>query len=58
MFKINELVKILMNRDGLSAKEAQEEIGYARERILSGEDAQDVLQEEFGLEPDYIYDII
>ena len=50
--------QVLMRRDGLTAAEADDEITIARERVIRGEDPEEVLAEEFGLEPDYIFDII
>lgn len=56
---MNETLKqVLMRRDGLSAAEAQSLIDEARERVLSGDDPEEVLAEEFGLEPDYIFDLL
>lgn len=52
------LLQVLMRRDDLSRAEALEAIGAARKRIFEdGDDPQDVLEEEFGLEPDYIMDL-
>lgn len=48
----------LMKRDGLTEAEAIEKIGYAKERIMDGEDPEDVLADEFGLEPDYFFDLL
>ena len=55
---MTELKRILMERDELSSKEADEIISQARQMILDGEDAEEVLYEEFGLEPDYIFDLL
>lgn len=53
------LLRTLMERDGLSRSEARELILEARERVLSGgEDPEDILLEEFGLEPDYLFDLL
>lgn len=55
----NEIKQVLMDRDGCSSEEADQRIDDARERILvDGEDPEEVLLEEFGLEPDYIFDIL
>lgn len=52
------LKEIVMRRDGLSEKEADEQIAEAREMILEfGEDLEEVLASEFGLEPDFIFDL-
>ena len=52
------LKQVLMRRDGLSAAEADELIAEARERVLEGEDPEEILHDDFGLEPDYIWDLI
>ena len=52
------LKQVLMRRDGLSAAEADELIDEARERVLEGEDPEEILHDDFGLEPDYIWDLI
>jgi len=50
--------QILMDRDGNTAEEADELIEEARERVLNGEDPEEILEEEFGLEPDYVFDLL
>lgn len=56
----NELVNVLMKRDGMTREQAIQEIEEARaamyECIEDGdyEGAEDVLSDFFGLEPDYI----
>ena len=52
------LHEVLMRRDGLTRCEANEAIAEARERVLAGEDPEEVLAEEFGLEPDYVFDLM
>lgn len=52
------LKQVLMRRDGLSAAEAYELIAEARERCLEGKDPEEILHDDFGLEPDYIWDLI
>ena len=56
--RISELVRVLVERDGLSVDEAWEMVEEARERVLEGEDPEEVLAEEFGLEPDYVFDLL
>jgi hypothetical protein len=53
---LESISAILQRRDGLTPREASEIISIARERIRDGEDPEEVLAEEFGLEPDYIFD--
>ena len=56
----NELMRVLMTRDGMTKEQAMEEIQEARaamyECIEGGdyEGAEEVLADFFGLEPDYI----
>ena len=55
--------QILMDRDGLTADEADNEISDAREALmeyLENDDpaAHDICEEFFGLEPDYLFDLI
>ena len=52
-----ELVKIFMERDGMTEQEAKEYVADMRERVWEGENPEDVLYDE-GLEPDYIMDLI
>lgn len=52
------LKQVLMRRDGMSSSDADDAIEDARERVFSGEDPEEILLEEFGLEPDYIFDLL
>ena len=57
---INRVVGILMTRDGMSSTEAVDVIEQTRDMILDGDimEADDILMEELGLEPDYLEDIL
>ncbi len=59
---MNSIVKVLMERDGLSKSEAVELFKEAQaelnNRLATGEDCYDICQEYFGLEPDYLMDLI
>ena len=59
---MNSIKKILMERDGMSEKEADDLISNARadmnDRLANGEMPDDICEEWFGLEPDYIMDLI
>lgn len=55
---MQSLKTVLVNRDGISAKEADERIKELRRRFREGEDPEELLHSELGLEPDYIFDII
>ena len=50
--------RVIMSRDGLTDQEAQELIDEAREMVAEGADPEDVLYDEFGLEPDFIWDLL
>jgi hypothetical protein len=60
---MNRVVKILMDRDGITKEEAIEQIRECKAEMMdciecgdySG--AEDVLADYLGLEPDYIVDI-
>jgi hypothetical protein len=53
----NEVKKILMTRDDMTAEEAEDEIKDIQQRIIDGENPEEILY-EIGLEPDYIFDIL
>ena len=54
----NEIVRILMRRDGMERDEAEDLLQDARAAVEEGEDPEDVLADWFDLEPDYVYDLI
>lgn len=55
---MSEIVKILMRRDGTTQQEAQDAVIEARGRVRAGEDPEEILYEEFQLEPDYVFDLL
>ena len=55
---MKDLKTTMMERDNLTASEVDEMIADARARILTGEDPEEILLEDFGLEPDYLFDIL
>lgn len=58
MLRLTDLERVLMERDNLTLADARELIHIATDRVLiDGDDPEDVLQEEFGLEPDYVFDL-
>ena len=52
------LKQVLMRRDKLSSDEADAAIAEAKELVAAGEDPEEVLYDEFGLEPDYVFDLL
>ena len=52
------LKTVIMRRDRLSADEAQELIDDAKASVAEGADPEEILLNDFGLEPDYIFDLL
>lgn len=52
------IVDILVRRDGMTREEAQEMLEEAKERVREGDDPEEVLREEFGLELDYFWELL
>lgn len=62
---MNQVVKILMERDGLTEEEAKAEFRKSRKEIYEAihdganvDEVEDLVSDLFGLEPDYIFDIL
>lgn len=57
---MNSVVEILINRDGITQREAEELVNMTREEILESgsEDAEDILLDNLGLEGDYLFDVL
>lgn len=59
---MDSIKKVLMERDGMSESEADELIKDAKadmfDRLADGEMPDDICEEWFGLEPDYIMDLM
>jgi len=59
---IGDLIKVLMRRNNMSQEEAEDLISQAKadldERLEQGEMPEDICEEWFGLEPDYLMDLI
>ena len=49
---------VLMRRDGLTPDEADDMIEEARQLVAEGENPERILRVEFGLEPDYVFDLL
>lgn len=52
------LKQVLMRRDKLSSDEADAAIEEAKALVAEGFDPEDILHDEFGLEPDYVFDLL
>lgn len=55
---MNAIVKILIERDGYEFSEALLALQDARREISDGADPEEILRDDFGLEPDYVFDLI
>ena len=55
---MESLKEVIMRRDGLTSAEADDMIQEAKGWVNEGEDPEDVLHDVFGLEPDYIFDLL
>lgn len=55
---MNAIIKVLITRDGMLYDEAKELLDEARDMVMGGADPEEVLYSEFGLEPDYIFDLL
>lgn len=53
-----EIVPTIMRRDGLSREDARQLVAEAREAVMNGADPEEVLADTFGLEPDYVMDLL
>lgn len=55
---VKPIKQVLMQRDGVSEEDAEQQIHQAREdameRLAEGEMPFDICEEYFGLEPDYL----
>ena len=60
--KVSELKRVLMDRDGMTSDQADRKIARAKKAIWSrlnaGKDCEDFMGDYFGLEPDYLDDIL
>ena len=54
----NRLVSILMKRDGMERDEAEDLLWEAIVAVGEGEDPEEILADWFGLEPDYVFDLL
>ena len=56
---MNQIVEVLMRRDGMSRKEAEAELKRVQTEFdPTMDDPEEVLASEFGLELDYIFDLL
>lgn len=55
---MTEIERILITRDEMTPEEAKETLEQLRQCVIDGEDPEELLYNELGLEPDYIFDLI
>lgn len=60
--KENPVVKIISERDGISIEEAVKIVKHTAlemdEAMMNGDSPEEVLMDELGLEPDYVFEIL
>ena len=54
----NRIIQILMDRDGMTLDDAEQMLEDAHEAAFDGEDPEEILSDWFGLEPDYVFDLL
>jgi hypothetical protein len=52
------ILEVLMRRDGMTEEEAKEYIAEAKQMVAEGASPEEILHYEFGLEPDYMFDLM
>ena len=56
---IQRVINILMERDNMTSSKAKDLIDETREMIIrEPEDAEQIMAEQLGLEPDYLFDVL
>ena len=55
---MNPIVSIIMRRDAMDEEGALEMFEEAQACVREGQDPEEVLEEWFGLEPDYVFDLL
>lgn len=55
---MERIADILVRRDGVARADAEEQVQDAKRRVLEGEDPEEILYEDFGLEPDYVFELL
>lgn len=55
---MTELESTLIRRDDMTAEEAFDTIAELRRRVRIGENPEELLHDELGLEPDYLFELI
>lgn len=59
---VDSIANVLIRRDSLTQEEANREVEYARKALYSmleeGEDPSNICEDFFGLEPDYLEELI
>ena len=55
---MTDFEKVLINRDGMTPENTRLELEDARQQIMEGQDPEELLLYEYGLEPDYFFDLL
>lgn len=57
----SDIVPIIMARDNLDLEEAERQLDYARDEaqgVTNYDELEEILQDHFGLEPDYLFELL
>lgn len=54
----SEIIQILVQRDRMTVAEAQELLDECKQMVAEGQNPEDVLYDELGLEPDFIWELL
>lgn len=55
---MNAIKKILIERDGMTSHEAEDLLLALGMEVHAGADPEEILIDDLGLEPDYIFDLM
>lgn len=56
---IGRVIRILEERDNMTQEDAKDLINETREMIIRNpEEADEIMAEQLGLEPDYLFDVL
>ena len=58
MDKLPSIVSVIMRRDKLSLLDAIDQVNEARAAVAAGYDPEEACYDFFGLEPDYLFDLL
>ncbi len=57
-YEFSDVVRILMIRDGMTIDDAVNLLDDCRQQVIEGGNPEEILHEELGLEPDYMFALL